>query len=164
MKKILLGLAIFLSPLLCNSACACVCIDLELTPEQEKAARLKDFKSAAAIFTGEVIELETNKVKFKVEKIWKGKSVDEITMVILLKQDNGRFVPTSCDYYYELGKKYLVYAYDTKGELTTYSCTRTISFKHAEIVEQEIKGLDEIKLPEIRKKKSEQSLLPKGKI
>jgi hypothetical protein len=63
-----------------------------------------------------------------------------------------------------LGKKYLVYAYDTKGELTTYQCTRTISFKHTEIVEQEIKGLDEIKLPEIRKKKSEQLLLPKGEI
>ncbi len=152
MKKILLALTIILSPLFYSSAFGCSCPTIGTTLEHEKAARLKDFNSAAAIFTGEVVELEENKVKFKVEKIWKGESVDEIVMVIQLKKDDGRYVRTSCDYYYELGKKYLVYAYDIKSELTTYSCTRTISFKHTEIVKQEIKGLDEIKLPETRKK------------
>jgi hypothetical protein len=160
MKKILLAVTIILSPLFYNNAFGCVCPTIGASSEQEKASRLKDFKSAAAIFTGEVIELEENKVKFKVEKIWKGESVDEIIMVIQLKKDDGRYVRTSCDYYYELGKKYLVYAYDNQGELTTYQCTRTIAFKHIEIVEQEIKGLDEIKLPEIRNTKSRQSLLP----
>ncbi len=80
--------------------------------------------------------------------------VDEIVMVIQLKKDNGIYVRTSCDYYYELGEKLLIYAYGTPEELTTYQCTRTNPFKNTELVEQEIKGLDEIKLPEIRKKKS----------
>lgn len=164
MKKIFLAVTIILSPLFYSNAFGCGCPTIGVTPEQDKAARLKDFESAAAIFTGEVVEVEENKVKFKVEKIWKGQSVDEIVMVIQLKKDDGRYVRTSCDYYYELGEKYLVYAYDTKGELTTYQCTRTTSFKHTEIVEQEIKRLDEIKLPEIRKKKSEQSFLPKSEI
>ena len=160
MKKIVLVVAIMLSPLFYSTAFACSCPTIGATFEQEKAARLKDFENAAAIFAGEVVELEENKVKFKVEKIWKGNSVDEITMVIQLKKDDGRYVRTSCDYYYELGKKYLVYAYDNQGELTTYQCTRTIAFNHKEIVEQETKGLDEIKLPEIRNTKSKQSLLP----
>jgi len=154
MKKILLAITIILSPLFYSSAFGCSCPTIGTTAEQEKAARLKDFKSAVAIFTGEVIELEENKVKFKVEKFWKGELIDEIVMVIQRKKDDGRYVRTSCDYYYELGEKLLVYAYGTAEELTTYQCTRTTPFKRVEILEQEINGLDEIKLSEIRKKKS----------
>jgi hypothetical protein len=154
MKKIFLAVILILSPLFYSNALACSCPTIGTTSEQAKAARLKDFKSAAAFFTGEVIELEENKVKFKIDKIWKGESVDEILMVIQLKKDDGRYVRTSCDYYYELNEKYLVYAYGTSEELTTYECTRTTRFKNTELIEQEIKGLDEIKLPEVRKKKS----------
>jgi hypothetical protein len=152
MKKLILALTIILSPLFYSSAFGCSCPTIGTTLEHEKAARLKDFNSAAAIFTGEVVELEENKVKFKVEKIWKGESVDEIVMVIQLKKDDGRYVRTSCDYYYELGEKLLVYAYGTNEELTTYQCTRTTPFKNTERLEQEIKGLNEIKLPESREK------------
>ena len=150
MKKVILAVAIIFSPLLYSTAFACVCPTIGGTSEQLKAARLEDFKSAATVFTGEVIELEENKVKLKVEKIWKGKSVDEIVMVIQLKRDEGSFVRTSCDYHYELGNKYLIYAYDNRGDLTTYQCSRTTSFKHTEIVEQKVKGLGEIKSPELR--------------
>lgn len=155
MKKLFLAVIIILSPLFYSDAFGCSCPTVGMTAEQDDAGRLKDFNSAAAVFTGEVVELEENKVKFKVERIWKGESVDEIVMIIRLKKDDGRYVRTSCDYYYELGKKYLVFAFDTKGELTTYQCTRTTSFRHTQIVEREIKGLDEIKSAEIKKNKSE---------
>ncbi|MDQ3713618.1 MAG: hypothetical protein M3388_15535 [Acidobacteriota bacterium] len=150
MKKLILAVTIILSPLFYNTALGCSCPTIGATSEQIRAARLEDFNSAVAIFSGEVVELEENKVKFKVEKIWKGDLDDEIVMVIQLKKDNGKYVRTSCDYYYELGEKYLVYAYGTSDELTTYQCTRTTTFKNVELVEQEIKGLNEIRLPDVR--------------
>lgn len=158
MKKIFLTVTIILLPLFYSNAFGCNCPTIGGTSEQIKASRFKDFEKAAAIFTGEVIELEGNKVKFKVEKIWKGEVVDEIVIVIRLKKDDGRYVRTSCDYYYELGEKYLVYAYGTAEELTTYQCSRTTRFKNTELVEQEIKGLNEIKSPEIRKEKQNNHL------
>lgn len=158
-----LAIMIF-SPVFCTATFACSCPTIGQTSEQMKIGRLRDFNGAAAIFTGEVIGLEENKVKFKVERIWKGDFVDEIVMVIQLKKDDGRYVRTSCDYYYELGEKLLVYAYGNSEELTTYQCTRTTPFKNTKLVEQEIKGLNEIKLPEIRRKKSKQLPQLKGQI
>jgi len=150
MKKLILAVTIILSPLFYNIALGCSCPTIGATPEQIKAARLRDFNNVVAVFSGEVIELEENKVKFKVEKLWKGDLVDEIMMVIQLKKGDGKYVRTSCDYQYELGEKLLVYAYENEGELTTYQCTRTTSFRNKELVEQEIKGLDEIRLPDVR--------------
>ncbi len=151
MKKIFLAMTMLLSPLFYSTAVGCICPTVGTTTQQEK--RLKDFNSAVAVFSGEVIELEENRVKFKVDKLWKGQLVDEIIMVIQLKKDDGGYVRTSCDYYYEIGEKLLIYAYGTKNELTTYQCTRTTSFKNAERAEQEIKGLNEIKLPNLRNDK-----------
>ena len=155
MKKLVWTVVLVLSPMFYTAAFACICPTIGQTSEEIKDTRLKDFKSAAAVFSGEVIELEQNKVKFKVEKIWKGDSVDEITMVIQLGKYNGKSVSTSCDYYFEMGKKYLIYAYQDNGELSTYACSRTTPLSQVERAEQEMKGLDEIKLPEIRKTKSE---------
>lgn len=150
MKKLILAITIILSPLFYSAAFGCSCPTIGVTPEQEKISRLNDFNSAVAVFSGEVIELEENRVKFKVDRIWKGESVDEIVMTIQLKKDDGSYVRTSCDYYYELGEKLLIYAYGTVNKLTTYQCTRTTSFKNVERAEQEIKGLNEIKLPDTR--------------
>jgi hypothetical protein len=155
MRKILFAIAIILSPLFYSSAFGCSCPTIGATSEQLKGARLKDVERAVAVFSGEVIELEENKVKFKVDKIWKGDSVDEITMTIQQGKYNGKSVRTSCDYHFELGEKYLVYAYQINDELNTGACSRTTPLKQVERVEEEMKRLDEIKLPEIRKKKSE---------
>ena len=112
-------MTILLSPLFYNNALGCSCPTIGTTAQQEKNSRLKDFNSAVAVFSGEVIELQENKVKFKVDKIWKGELVDEIVMVIQLKKDDGRYVRTSCDYYYEIGEKLLIYAYGTKMRISS---------------------------------------------
>ena len=160
-KNLILTVTIILSPLFYNTAFGCSCPTvgtMNPTFGQIESARLKDFESAVAIFSGEVIELEPNKATFKVEKIWKGDLIDEIVMVIQLKKDNGIYVRTSCDYHYVLGEKYLVYAYGTSDELTTYQCTRTTSFKNMERFEEEMKGLNEIRLPDVR------NIKPTGKV
>jgi hypothetical protein len=148
MKRLALAVAIILSPLFYSAALGCGCTSLpDPTPEEIRTARLKAFNSAAAVFSGKVIELEDNKVRFKVEKIWKGDSVDEITMVIQEKGEHGKYVMTSCDYSYKLGEKYLVYADGAPDELRAHACSRTALLQNAD---QEIRGLDEIRQPEIR--------------
>lgn len=154
MKKIILAAAILISPLFINTVYACSCVQISGSPEHERASRLADFKNAAAVFTGEVVELAENKVVLKVEKLWKGDTADEITMVTQVKQkSDGRYVRTSCDYNFELGKKYLVFAYEREGDLTTFQCTRTTSFEHREIVEEETLRLDEITQTKVKSKK-----------
>jgi hypothetical protein len=54
-----------------------------------------------------------------------------------------------------LGEKYLLYAYETYDELTTYQCSRTTSFKHNNRVEEEMEGLNEIRLPDLRNVKTD---------
>jgi hypothetical protein len=164
MKNILLAITIILSPLFYGIAFGCNCPTIGGTSEQLKAARLEDFERAAAIFTGEVIVLEENLVKFKVEKIWKGDSVDEISMTIRQGRYNGKAVRTSCDYHFKLGEKYLVYAYFINDELNTGACSRTTPLKQVERAEEEMKGLVEIKLPEIRGIKSAFWLMLIGEI
>jgi hypothetical protein len=162
MKRFILAVAIILSPLLYNNSLGCGCPSLSNpTLEEIRAARFKAFDSATIVFSGKVIELEPNKVKFQVEKIWKGDSVDEIVMVIQEKKDNGNYVMTSCDYRFKSGEEYLVYAYGAPNELRTHACSRTTLLKNAE---QEMKGLDEIELPEVRDIKSELSPQLKGEI
>jgi hypothetical protein len=148
MKRLVVAIAILLSPLLYDTSLGCSCTyQPNPTPEEIKAERLKAFNRASAVFSGKVIELEENKVKFRVEKIWKGEPVDEITMVIQDKDEKGKYVMSSCDYRYKFGEKYLVYAYGSPDELITYVCTRTALLKNAD---QEMRGLDEIRQPEIR--------------
>ena len=148
MNKLVLAAAIILSPLLDNTALACGCpFQPDPSPEEMRAARWKAFDDAAAVFSGKVIGLEENKVRFKVEKIWKGDPVDEIKMVIQERGEGGEYVATSCDYSYDVGERYVVYAYGTPAELRTYVCSRTRLLKNGD---QEMKGLDEIRLPEIR--------------
>ncbi|MDQ3131483.1 MAG: hypothetical protein M3Q99_12075 [Acidobacteriota bacterium] len=153
MKKLILAVTIILSPLFHNTAFGCSCPTvgtMNPTFGQIESARLRDFESAVAVFSGEVIELEPNKATFKVEKIWKGELVDEIVMVIQLKKDSGVYVRTSCNYHYVLGEKYLVYAYGASDELNAHGCTRTTGFKNVERFEEEMKGLNKIKLPDVR--------------
>lgn len=165
MKKFIWTVVLVLSPVFLNAAFACGCPTVGgQTSEEIQKSRLNVFERTAAIFIGEVIELEQNKVKFKVEKIWKGDSVDEITMSIQQGKHNGKSVSTSCDYRFEMGERYLVYAIYINDELNTGACSRTTSLKQVERAEEEIRGLNEIRLPEIRKTKSELPLMLKGGI
>lgn len=72
---------------------------------------VKDYNGASAVFSGEVVALDTFMVKFKVDKLWKGDFSDEITMSTGAKDNgDGTYTSSSCDYNFKLGEKYLVYA------------------------------------------------------
>ena len=101
------------------------------------------FEKATSVFTGEVVSLDLLTVKFKVDKIWKGEEANDITMVTGTKlYGDGTLTFSSCDYRFEKGAKYLIYAYGPEEKLQTDKCSRTMPLKFAE---KELKGLDEIK-------------------
>jgi len=124
-------------------ACLCVVSPERATPEQARAALVKDFNGAFAVFSGEVVGGDTFTVKFKVDKIWKGQFGDEIEMPTgAQKHGDDTYSTNSCDYSFRRGEKYLVFAYgDSAAEMRAHSCTRTRAAAHAA---QDIKDLDDV--------------------
>ncbi len=119
MKKIVL-IAASLLVLTSNAASACVC--LTTTPK-------KNFRNSRAVFEGKVIDIMAKtdrsrdtsdslvafKVTFEVSKVWKGK-VDKQQVVLT----SGSF--PGCEYSFEKGKEYLVYASAEELTIQTGLC------------------------------------------
>ena len=143
MKKLAICFALLLLSLSANEALGCICVlEPNLTPEKDTANRLVAFEKATAIFTGEVVSLDLLTVKFKVDKIWKGEEAKEVTMLTGTRDNgDGTFTSSSCDYHFEKGAKYLIYAYGPVGKLQTHFCSRTMLLESAE---KEMRGLDQI--------------------
>jgi hypothetical protein len=154
MKKAVLVLALSIAFILLWPAraygCLCLLSPKAPTAEEARAALLKDFDTATAIFFGEAVAVDSLHASFKVEKLWKGEARDEITMALRGKNAQGEDVFSSCDFEFRKGEKYLVFAYVGAEGLRTYACTRTSSQKYAA---QQMEKLDEIRLPEIRNQK-----------
>lgn len=129
MKKsiyILLALALFvLASAERSFACSCVA---SLEPEKKQVQQA--FTDSTAIFSGEVLAISESRadknsllVKFKVTKLWKGGSKNEITITTNKES-------SMCGYRFEVGKKYLVYANGLKNELFVENCSRTTNISN----------------------------------
>jgi hypothetical protein len=102
-------------------ACSC---DLPLLNRTLKQQVKKAQKQSQAVFVGNVIQVLQRpeafgvSVKFRVERVWKGKRSQEVT--IFTGQGGG-----DCGYRFEVGESYLVYAYGSNESLSTNICQRT---------------------------------------
>jgi len=145
MKRLLLILFFLTSSVLSSEkAFACVCGgDPQPLSEEEKRAILRrEFNQSIAVFAGEVVEIDEFNVKFKISKMWKGDSTNELTMSTgRIKIDETHVRSSSCDYRFKLGEKYLVYAGKFEGGLVAYKCTGTKPFADAE---RDLKELDNL--------------------
>ncbi|HEV8159337.1 MAG TPA: hypothetical protein VGP58_09910 [Pyrinomonadaceae bacterium] len=112
----------FFTVLNASNVFACSCVpqgDESIEPQVKEA-----YTNSTAVFVGEVVEVIQKpdtfitEVKFKVLKSWKNEFKDAV--VIKTGRGGG-----DCGYEFEVGKKYLVYAYGDKGKLGTNICTRT---------------------------------------
>ena len=103
-----------------SSAIACSC-ERPLTPSEA-------IESAVAVFSGKVIDDDAGfpwrKVKFSVERFWKG-SLEE--NIIISTGSLG----ANCGYPFEKGERYLVYA-SSENLLGTNSCSRTRPITYAD--------------------------------
>ena len=109
-------------------ACTCELPLAKLTIKQQvKKARAQ----SQAVFVGEVLvvvrpsESYTVIVKFRVESSWKGKLRTELSLTTGLGGGD-------CGYPFEVGQKYLVYAYGSnENGLATNICQRTANMIEA---------------------------------
>lgn len=126
-----------------DAALACRC------PKAEASADLSQF---AAVFSGRVVEtnrLPTSlRVKFQVERVWKGDVLLEVTLFLPRASDPD--VISSCDIGFQKGESYLVYALKSRDRstLTTHKCTRTRKVTEAK---GDFAVLDEGQVPTIVK-------------
>lgn len=127
-----------------QSAFACVCGGEpgERSEKQIKSAIAREFIESASVFSGEVVELDTFTVKFKLITMWKGEAFDELTISTGTKKiSENSYRISSCDYNFKVGEKYLVYALTTDdNQLVARACTRTnvLSTGQADIPELDI--------------------------
>lgn len=113
---------------------ACWCSDGAnwTNPEEAQKFLVKEFEDAITVFSGEVITADTSRVRIKVEKIWKGDFKEEITLStgarkIAASRGSGEDLisVSTCDYRFEIGKKYLVFAKINEGKMLARRCGGT---------------------------------------
>lgn len=143
MKKIAFILSILFLLAASEKSFACSCM---LNTKPLKTQVKEAFDSSSAIFSGEVIEITSKdefavNIKIKVEKSWKGNLSKEIIMTTA--KDSAM-----CGYGFQVGQKYLVYAYGKMDALSTNICSRTTGAGN----KSDIKYLD--KLKKVKNKKS----------
>jgi hypothetical protein len=84
------------------------------------------FSQADAVFSGQVVALDTFKLRVQVDKVWKGETRTDITMLTGARDlGNGAYSSTSCDYGFSAGQKYLIFASGTSDALITRQCSGT---------------------------------------
>ncbi len=100
------------------------------------------YNKAVAVFSGEITDNDKFNIKFKIEKNWKGATGASYAMSTGLRPSgSGTFKSSSCDYSFNDGDKYLVFAFKTQyGDVQTYYCSLTQPLGKAERTE---KTLDE---------------------
>lgn len=141
-------LAALFAAALAPAAFGCSCMP---EPTVERAR-----KEASAVFSGRYVGAEYRKgivnelaemmqetegakqgyevlvLKFEVGRWWKGGPAREVILVSQqTRAADGTETVSMCDFHFEQGESYLVYAYGSKGGLETGSCTRTKKLKRA---------------------------------
>ncbi len=151
MKLLLFVVLIFSLPPATRAA-DCVCVK-ESHPSEEKvkADRRQVYDKAAAVFVGKVVALDAYSVTFRLEKRWKGDSLDEVILSTgAVPGPDGTPLPEECSYQFHLGEEYLVYAFGAAKKMKAYICS-TLLIKNAA---EEEKELDKIKQHETIREKS----------
>ena len=141
-------------------ACGCAARSKDITKEVAQ-----DFSRASKVFSGKVMEAKwvpiTGKnvsgkrikaevliLRFAVDRWWKGKTRDEVvwrTSAIRYPDSNLGLGGSNCEYGFDLGKKYLVYANGLPGKLSADVCNGTTRIENAG---PDIKELQRLKAAE----------------
>lgn len=123
--------------------CMCVVPFVPPTPEEERAALVKDFNEAFAVFTAEVVAGDAFEVTLKIDKLWKGGFGGRVVMRTgAIKAEGGLYSVSSCDYNFTRGERYLIFAYGDSAEtMQARACTRTKVMAGAEA---EVEQLDTV--------------------
>jgi len=125
-----------------ESVLGCVCVP---------TTTLQKIEQAQSVFSGKIIGRTATKIRFRIQKWWKGTPYHETFIYADSK------VITSCDVSFKNGETYLVYAFRSspKDKLETNQCTGT---KVLAAADEDLKILGKgkpptRKMPRIRKRR-----------
>ena len=99
--------------------------------EYRKGIR-NEFMESQRDAAGQPIKYETKVVKFEVDRWWKLKLPPIVYIITNGTKNSDNSVSVSgCDFVFELGEKYLVYADGKPDSLQAHQCTRTTTVDNA---------------------------------
>jgi len=139
MKKIHFFMPLLLSMIFFTGeafGCRCILPDQPVSDDTLTANVISEYNKALAVFSGKVVEIDVYRVKFEVEKVWRGKFEKEPTMSTgTINLGNGTSMRSSCDYNFEKGESYLVFAGGAStDEMKATKCGFTQPLKNSEHV------------------------------
>jgi hypothetical protein len=121
---------------------ACTC-SFPPTDTEEQLRKQVEYSLGqdAAIFIGKVIEKDARRIKFKVERVWKGEIKNEATLTTGAQMlEGGRHAVSTCVHTgFVQGKRYLIFASSSDGELRASKCSWTRPINEAG---RFVRGLD----------------------
>jgi hypothetical protein len=112
-------------------------LDTDMSPAAVNQRRRDAVARAAAVFSGKVVAVDRESVRFEVETLWKGDTAKQLILTTGMPADPDIWVEDV--YQFTRDRKYLVYAYFRRGSLTTDACSRTMPVVNAS---DEIRELD----------------------
>jgi hypothetical protein len=114
-----------------DAAFGCVCVSIPTVADS--------LKKADAVFSGRVESISNKRATLKIEQVWKGELSGDVVMLLggsTFKPKRKvaiKFPFTSCDYEFDVGERYLIYASHMEGKyFRTWKCTRTRRLQYAE--------------------------------
>jgi viroplasmin and RNaseH domain-containing protein len=148
-------------------ACGCPARSKDITKEVAE-----EFNKSSLVFSGKVVEAkwipiteenasgsrikaEVLTLKFAVDNWWKGKNKKEViwqTSSIRYPDLNSGETGSNCEFSFDLGRKYLVYASSIKGRLVASVCGGTTQIENAENDIKELQKLKEVKKKNLPKR------------
>ena len=85
-----------------------------------------NFAEAERVFSGRVVQRGILNAIFAVDIVWKGDDVREVTVAHADAVENGRVQVSTCDKWFQLGVRYIVFAHRVAERLKAASCGPTI--------------------------------------
>ena len=112
---------------------ACSCVDMGMSIEETVKGQLN---SASAVFEGKAIEYLDRKgtdrlyITFAVDRVWKGEVFPEFELdTDMIRTQHGPVAMNSCEYPFEKGMTYVVFARKTDKGWVTGDCSGTTQVK-----------------------------------
>jgi hypothetical protein len=133
-KSLLMAFTLWAGLLIPRTAGACTCFT---SPEPQTSAQITreiavEVRKATAVFSGKVVARAPLTVTFLVDSVWKGSVGRRFEMASGAISDAHGSITSSCEFLFETGKTYVVFAYGSSRQTMHASqCTFTNALEFA---------------------------------
>jgi hypothetical protein len=133
-KTLVMTFALWTGLLVPRTALACTCFS---SPEPKTSAQITreitaEVRRSAAVFSGKVVTRTPLRMTFLVENVWKGSVGRRFDMASGAVANPDGSITTSCEFPFEVGESYVVFAYgSSRHTMHASQCTFTNALSFA---------------------------------